>query len=1106
MIKNGKYYTTLTGNSLGNDKYSVQLKHSIEEAGQLCLDNIQNENYSPIMMMGNIQSGKTRAFIGLMSLCFDNGFDMTIILTKCSTALVQQTVSRMMTEFSGFKSGNATVGEIVAQDILEIDFRGCTIMQDKEVSVKKFLKRYKGKKRIIVVKKQADNVDRLNLFIEAIVKNDYYKRLLIVDDEADITSVGYESYKGQDDLSLRRISGSINTVRKALHSNIEHVLMQVTATPYALYLQPENFSNANIMPIKPYGTVVIPHGKGYVGGQYYFVDSEDEQSEKFYKAKYLPHIVAQAEMNILNGNRKNSGKNSVLKDKRTVRMTDFLSYKADKSNFVLPSFRKWIFDILVGTAIIQLNPGNEDYYLSAVLHAAIAKSLHRGEKELIEEAFNILTDELKGDINNHAFKKFVQESYEDIVQSVRAYNVLQVPDLLQVQHRIASVDKDDELVGLVNEVDIKEVNSDSDILRLLNITTGELKLENSLTIFVGGQVLDRGITIPNMISFFYGRDPATMQQDTVMQHCRMFGYRSEELLSVTRFYTTYRLFSSMKEITIRDNLLRERMQKQTIGEVVYLEAGGKIKACSPQKVLASELHSIMPEKRYLPVGFEIDKRNSRKAWEAIDQIIQRNNGYLSNEDVTYKKGEMLDNRYVTISSEDALEILEYSYSIIKPYEDGICNKFSDIESVFLFSLSERMENGQDDVALIVRRNRQVRKMKKDGTMYSDAPDDGKNEGAIAKKLREDIPVLVLTEQKHSDWGQTFWWPVYYTPDLMNVGLYADENPKTGVYENVASAGPVPMYIDTFTVLDNVGVKNDFLDAMNQYVAEILKFYSENFEMPEAIISLKKRKKINCPIYIDEDTVFSSQDDFHNGIKRVILNVKRILEKANDARQTEKNILDYLNALLERVATDEMRERVFENIEQLQLGKNQKQRIYRLINEADEIATYASEIFGYFIPLGSGRCEIHLNYGVIENNCQKQGFSGQSILSFMKYVLSHEMFHAVHYADVMTESGRWLYTNKDYHKQRAVKESMAEYFALCFVKENILSIKGEIDIIKFIYENRRTEDFPKDGGYSGAIILQNQEACDKLGNQNMQYRDIYVNSLSDMPKSFGILQC
>ena len=128
--------------------------------------------------------------------------------------------------------------------------------------------------------------------------------MLIVDDEADITSVGYEKFKGQEQLSLRRISGAINTMRKSLHSHIEHVLMQVTATPYALYLQPTYFSNDNIVPIKPSRTVVLPTGKGYIGGNYYFIDSEDEQSENYEKVKYLLHIVAQDEMSILNGNRK----------------------------------------------------------------------------------------------------------------------------------------------------------------------------------------------------------------------------------------------------------------------------------------------------------------------------------------------------------------------------------------------------------------------------------------------------------------------------------------------------------------------------------------------------------------------------------------------------------------------------------------------------------------------------------------------------------------------------------------------------------------------------------------------------------------------------------
>jgi len=40
--------------------------------------------------------------------------------------------------------------------------------------------------------------------------------------------------------------------------------------------------------------------------------------------------------------------------------------------------------------------------------------------------------------------------------------------------------------------------------------------------FIGGQILDRGITIGNLIGFYYGRNPNRFQQDTVLQHSRMY--------------------------------------------------------------------------------------------------------------------------------------------------------------------------------------------------------------------------------------------------------------------------------------------------------------------------------------------------------------------------------------------------------------------------------------------------------------------------------------------------------------------------------------------------------------------------------------------------------
>lgn len=46
------------------------------------------------MLLGEVQSGKTRAFIGVMGLAYDNGIDVVILLTKNSNALARQTKQR----------------------------------------------------------------------------------------------------------------------------------------------------------------------------------------------------------------------------------------------------------------------------------------------------------------------------------------------------------------------------------------------------------------------------------------------------------------------------------------------------------------------------------------------------------------------------------------------------------------------------------------------------------------------------------------------------------------------------------------------------------------------------------------------------------------------------------------------------------------------------------------------------------------------------------------------------------------------------------------------------------------------------------------------------
>ena len=96
----GEYYTTKC-KEIG---YSEKMQKCIKDACQYCIDNIQdngnlyNKGEHPLMMFGKIQSGKTRAFTGLMALAFDNKFDYVFILTKNNKALVEQTYKRIKME------------------------------------------------------------------------------------------------------------------------------------------------------------------------------------------------------------------------------------------------------------------------------------------------------------------------------------------------------------------------------------------------------------------------------------------------------------------------------------------------------------------------------------------------------------------------------------------------------------------------------------------------------------------------------------------------------------------------------------------------------------------------------------------------------------------------------------------------------------------------------------------------------------------------------------------------------------------------------------------------------------------------------------------------
>ena len=86
----GNFYQRLCEKrAIGNRPDSDELKKCVYKT----VDELAKENTTvnkPGMLLGKVQSGKTNAYLGIIALSFDRGYDIAIILQKGTKALSAQ--------------------------------------------------------------------------------------------------------------------------------------------------------------------------------------------------------------------------------------------------------------------------------------------------------------------------------------------------------------------------------------------------------------------------------------------------------------------------------------------------------------------------------------------------------------------------------------------------------------------------------------------------------------------------------------------------------------------------------------------------------------------------------------------------------------------------------------------------------------------------------------------------------------------------------------------------------------------------------------------------------------------------------------------------------
>ena len=697
------------------------------------------EALKPVMLYGKIQSGKTRAFVGIMSIAFDRGVDIAVVYTKGTNALAAQTVSRMKSEFAYFKPGNNLLQQctIVVHDVLDL---GKQKLTDYELI---------NQKHIIVCKKEARNTRLLKkIFKDSTLMRQ--KRVIVIDDEADFGGISF--FRDTQTKGVKAGANSLNiTETVMLIPDCRNML--VTATPYSLYLQPDGMAeviNGEVRPLKPRHTEVVPDHQQYVGGKQYFIESC--RPDSMYHSVFHPLLEECVEV---------LGRRNL----------HYITAIAQTSK--LYDFRYALIQYLVGTAIRSIQEERKSllYRSSMIMHVDIARDAHEWQRDLTELFLDYLGQHVFcAQPDDKSFDDIIATIYNDFAETRKnglAEGLLDkadvMPSLADVIARVCKLFDS-------KAIHVQIVNSDEDVANLLD-ASGQLELRHEANIFVGGSILDRGLTIENLIGFIYGRSPKRMQSDTVLQHARMYGARNMADMAVTRFHTTNRLHDLLQRINAMDESLREQfeqaMKEGRNPETVFVsrDAKGEIVPCASNRLLVASISAIAPHSRHLPIGFQTDCATKiNPIVDGIDADL-RNVPDYQNRDAD---GIFKIDRDLAI---DILRRIRSTYIYNRPVDKnlGLDWDVEEMIGIIKWALDKKSQ-----LYCLWRENRKLSRYRANGG-FADAPDDGRTDAAPARAKAIDLPLLMLIRENgalEQGWRKApFYWPVLIVQQNVRSAIY-----------------------------------------------------------------------------------------------------------------------------------------------------------------------------------------------------------------------------------------------------------------------------------------------------------------------------------------------
>jgi len=133
----------------------------------------------------------------------------------------------------------------------------------------------------------------------------------------------------------------------------------------------------------------------------------------------------------------------------------------------------------------------------------------------------------------------------------------------------------------------------------VNASTGEPEYGPAYNFIVGGNILGRGITIEDLLVTYYLREAQVSQMDTVWQHGRMFGYRTE-LMPFSRVYLPRRLAARFRGFHESEVALRGISEELSRDQAIPISVLAGTRATRPNAIEPGAIQVYRPGSQIFP--------------------------------------------------------------------------------------------------------------------------------------------------------------------------------------------------------------------------------------------------------------------------------------------------------------------------------------------------------------------------------------------------------------------------------------------------------------------------------------------------------------------------